>query len=181
MMVKRLLLSLLLLSTSLKCIGSENISNIDFENTVNESSSVNLLYTKLTVETYHQLVSTLTTLYDSTNFTPDICKSYFNDSDLSNMVALPFIITPGENFYFEVFGQMYDSQYQYLSRMDEGSMMYGFHYQSAISEKNLSNFAMGFGLSVKLDDNINMKTLFSNKEIPGYGRNNVAVGLEIDF
>ena len=155
--------------------------NLDNERANPQNNFFLSIESRLPQETYDKLVATFTSIYEKTDFSPDICNSYFNKSELSNFVALPILITPGETFQFEVFGQLFDSKYQYLSNMDQDSLMYGFHYQSAIANKELTNIAMGFGLSVKLDDNVNMKTLFSNGNIPGYGYNNLAVGLEVIF
>lgn len=166
----------------LSCPCLANVFNSpETESSANTVSPLSYLNSYLSVETYNKIASTVSEIYEHTSFTPKICNSYFSKSDLSKVLALPFITTPGESFYFEVFGQLYDPQYNYLSRMDEQSLIYGFHYQSAVSERSLSNFAMGFGLSVLVSEGVEMKTLFSNKEIPGYGRNNLALGLEVSF
>ena len=56
-------------------------------------------------QTYHIVEHSFSTLYQQTDFTPQVTNSYFNNSNLYKFVGVPLVISTQSGFQLEVFGQ----------------------------------------------------------------------------
>ena len=72
---------------------------------------------RLPEQTYRLIEHNFSTLYQQTDFTPQITNSYFNHSDLYRFAGIPLAITPQNGFQMEVFGQLYNKSSQIYAQM----------------------------------------------------------------
>jgi len=74
---------------------------------------------RLPEQTYQLIERNFNTLYQQTDFTPQITNSYFNHSDLYRFAGIPLAITPQNGFQMEVFGQLYNKSSQIYAQMSQ--------------------------------------------------------------
>ncbi|MCE2594882.1 hypothetical protein K6Y31_08650 [Motilimonas cestriensis] len=152
----------------------------------NDSFDVKLLKTKsyllnLPTATYRDLSTTFAQLYNKTLLTTDITNSAFNDTTLYDLVAFPLLSTPTNNLQFEVFGQLYDKKNIAYSQMSHSHAMYEFYSQNKQINQKKENVAVGFGMSFDLEKDVQVKTLYSTGQIPGYGDSQLSLGVEVKY
>mgnify|MGYP007088046421 CR=1 FL=1 len=79
---------------------------------------------RLPEQTYRLIEHNFSTLYQQTDFTPQITNSYFNHSDLYRFAGIPLAITPQNGFQMEVFGQLYNKSSQIYAQMSQDLSLY---------------------------------------------------------
>ena len=79
---------------------------------------------RLPEQTYRLIERNFSTLYQQTDFTPQITNSYFNHSDLYRFAGIPLAITPQNGFQMEVFGQLYNKSSQIYAQMSQDLSLY---------------------------------------------------------
>ena len=132
---------------------------------------------RLPEQTYQLIERNFSTLYQQTDFTPQITNSYFNRSDLYNFVGVPLAITPQAGFQLEVFGQLYNRASQSYVHMSQDMSLYRMIRADMMGNTN-DEVALGMGLGIPLTAQLTFKALLSSNEIPGYGAANYAIGFE---
>ena len=135
---------------------------------------------RLPEQTYRLIESNFSTLYQQTDFTPQITNSYFNHSDLYRFAGIPLAITPQNGFQMEVFGQLYNKSSQIYAQMSEDLSLYRTLRVDMMGDQT-DEVAIGMGLGVPLSKRLTLKALVSSNEIPGYGSSNYAIGMEWHF
>jgi len=134
----------------------------------------------LSAESLHGLNRAFSSLYEKTDVLPSVSRSYFHESSLYNLYALPLTLTPSNNgLQFEVFGQFYDQRYQPLCNMSRNAVLYP--YMEKRQNYEHTDLALGFGLGLEMSKDVSIKTLFSTGTIPGYGTANLAIGFEVAY
>jgi len=134
----------------------------------------------LSAESLHELSRAFGNLYDKTEVLPSVSRSYFHESSLYNLYALPLTLTPSrDGVQFEVFGQFYDQRYQPLCNMSRNSVLYP--YMERRQNYEHTDLALGFGLGLEMTKEVSLKTLLSTGTIPGYGDANLAIGFEVAY
>ncbi|MCE0555432.1 hypothetical protein [Motilimonas sp. E26] len=176
------------LKYTLSCAALLVFSAASSQASANESDSFNakILKTKsyllnLPKSTYQDLSNTFAKVYNKTQLTTDITRSSFNDTTLYDLVALPLISTPSNNFQFEVFGQLYDKNSIAFSQMSHTQAMYEFYSQNKQINQKKEDIAVGFGMSFDVDSDVQVKTLYSTGQIPGYGDSQFSLGVELKY
>ncbi len=132
---------------------------------------------RLPEQTYQIVAHSFNTLYEKTDFTPQITNSYFNDSPLYKFVGVPLAISAHSGFQLEVFGQAYNRASQAYVHLSEDMSLYRVMRVDLIGNPN-DQLAIGFGLGVPFSSQLTLKAIVSNNDIPGYGSANYAVGFE---
>ena len=79
---------------------------------------------RLPEQTYQLIERNFSTLYQQTDFTPQITNSYFNHSDLYRFAGIPLAITPQNGFQMEIFGQLYNKSSQIYAQMSQDLSLY---------------------------------------------------------
>ncbi|TAA48189.1 MULTISPECIES: hypothetical protein [Corallincola] len=131
---------------------------------------------------YELITNTLSDVYQKAKFAPSAQESYFPDSKLYEMVALPMVAIPylDDGYQVELFGQFYDKQRNDLLNIGADDPLY--HYYAGEQTGVLNkDFAIGFGTSYLINKDVTVQTMFSSGAIPNHGDSNVAVGIDISF
>ncbi len=131
-------------------------------------------------QTYRLIERNFSTLYQQTDFTPQITNSYFNHSDLYRFAGIPLAITPQNGFQMEVFGQLYNKSSQIYAQMSQDLSLYRTLRVDMMGDQS-DEIAIGMGLGIPLTTRLTVKALASSNEIPGYGSANYAIGMEWHF
>ncbi|MGL5597295.1 MAG: hypothetical protein ACRDDA_04070, partial [Aeromonas sp.] len=79
---------------------------------------------RLPAQTYQIVEQNFNSLYQQTDFSPQISNSYFSDSQLYQFVAIPLVITAHAGFQFEIFGQAYNRASQAYMHLSEDMYLY---------------------------------------------------------
>ncbi|MFB2828426.1 hypothetical protein ACE1BS_02140 [Aeromonas jandaei] len=132
---------------------------------------------RLPEQTYHIVEHNFNTLYQQTDFTPQITNSYFNESNLYKFVGVPLVISAQSGFQLEVFGQAYNRSSQAYMHLSEDMSLYRVMRVDLIGNPN-DRLAIGFGLGIPVSPQLVLKAIASDSDIPGYGSANYAVGFE---
>ncbi|ELM3615155.1 hypothetical protein RYR54_000756 [Aeromonas sobria] len=132
---------------------------------------------RLPEQTYQIVEHNFSTLYQQTDFTPQITNSYFNDSNLYKFVGVPLVITAQAGFQLEVFGQVYNRASQAYTHLSQDMSLYRVMRVDLMGNPN-DQLAIGFGLGVPLSPQLTLKAIASGSDIPGYGSAKYAVGFE---
>lgn len=135
---------------------------------------------RLPEQTYRLIERNFSTLYQQTDFTPQITNSYFNHSDLYRFAGIPLAITPQNGFQMEVFGQLYNKSSQIYAQMSQDLSLYRTLRVDMMGDQS-DEIAIGMGLGIPLTTRLTVKALASSNEIPGYGSANYAIGMEWHF
>ena len=135
----------------------------------------------LPVETYQNLSSTFSNIYNKTIFTTEITSSAFKSTPLYDVIALPLLAIPSETVHVEVFGQRYDKRNAAFSQMSQSQAMYEFYSQNKLINLQKNDVAVGLGMSYAIDGNVQLKTLYSTGQIPGYGDSQFSLGIEVEY
>ncbi|GAA5217624.1 hypothetical protein ACFSJ3_07215 [Corallincola platygyrae] len=136
----------------------------------------------LPTQAYTAVAQSFREVYDNAKFAPSAKESYFPDSKLYKMVALPVVAVPylEDGYQVEVFGQFYNKERHDLLNMGSDDPLY--HYYAGEEAGNLNNdFAVGFGTSYLINEDMTLQTMFSTGAIPNHGDSNIAVGLDVSF
>lgn len=131
--------------------------------------------------TYQTLSQAFDDIYNKTFLSPQATPSAFKDSSLYDIVALPLFSAPTHGVQFEVFGQLYDENNASYTNLNRDQAMYEFINNNQQISQSKEDLAVGFGLSFDMTDNVNVKTLYSTGQIPGYGSSQMSVGIEIAY
>jgi len=119
-------------------------------------------------------------LYQQTEMLPSVSSSYFHESSLYDLYALPLTLTSArDGVQFEVFGQLFDQRSQLLSNMSQDAVLYS--YMERRQDYQRTDVALGFGFGYEMSKDVLLKTLFSTGSIPGYGDSNLAIGVEVAY
>ncbi|MFB2863128.1 hypothetical protein [Aeromonas sp. MdU4] len=132
---------------------------------------------RLPEQTYQIVEHNFSTLYDQTDFTPQVTNSFFTDSNLYKFVGVPLAISEHAGFQFEVFGQAYNRASQAYMHMSEDMSLYRVLRVDLIGNPN-DRLAIGFGLGIPLGSRMTLKAIASGNDIPGYGSAKYAIGFE---
>lgn len=132
---------------------------------------------RLPEQTYRIVEHNFSTLYQQTDFTPQITNSYFNDSHLYKFVGVPLVISAQSGFQLEVFAQAYNRASQAYIHLSEDMSLYRVMRVDLMGNPN-DQLAIGFGLGVPLTPLLTLKAIASGNEIPGYGSAKYAIGVE---
>lgn len=135
---------------------------------------------RLPEQTYQLIERNFSTLYQQTDFTPQITNSYFNHSDLYRFAGIPLAITPQNGFQMEIFGQLYNKSSQIYAQMSQDLSLYRTLRVDMMGDQS-DEVAIGMGLGIPLGARLTLKALASSNEIPGYGSANYAIGMEWHF
>ncbi|WP_439843270.1 hypothetical protein [Aeromonas taiwanensis] len=135
---------------------------------------------RLPEQTYQLIERNFNTLYQQTDFPPQITNSYFNHSDLYRFAGIPLAITPQNGFQMEVFGQLYNKSSQIYAQMSQDLSLYRTLRVDMMGDQS-DAIAIGMGLGIPISNRLTVKALASSNEIPGYGSANYAVGVEWHF
>ncbi|RJG42546.1 hypothetical protein [Motilimonas pumila] len=131
--------------------------------------------------TYQTLSQAFDDIYNKTFLSPQATPSAFKDSNLYDIVALPLFSAPTHGVQFEVFGQLYDESNAGYTNLNRDQAMYEFINNNQQISQSKEDLAVGFGLSFDMTDTVNLKTLYSTGQIPGYGSSQMSVGIEIAY
>lgn len=132
---------------------------------------------RLPQQTYRIVEQSFSTLYQKTDFTPQITNSYFNGSPLYQFVGLPLAISAQSGFQLEVFGQIYNRASQAYMHLSEDMSLYRVMRVDLMGNLN-DRLAIGVGLGVPLSPQLTLKAIASGSDIPGYGSAKYAIGVE---
>ena len=135
---------------------------------------------RLPEQTYRIVEQNFNSLYQQTDFTPQITNSYFNHSDLYRFAGIPLAITPQNGFQMEIFGQLYNKSSQIYAQMSQDLSLYRTLRVDMMGDQS-DEVAIGMGLGIPLSARLTLKALASSNEIPGYGSANYAIGMEWHF
>ena len=135
---------------------------------------------RLPEQTYQLIERNFNSLYQQTDFTPQIVNSYFNHSDLYRFAGIPLAITPQNGFQMEIFGQIYNKSSQIYAQMSQDLSLYRTLRVDMMGDQS-DEVAIGMGLGIPLSSRLTLKALASSNEIPGYGSANYAIGMEWHF
>ena len=59
--------------------------------------------------------------------------------------------------------------------------MYEFYSQNKLINLQKNDVAVGLGMSYAIDGNVQLKTLYSTGQIPGYGDSQFSLGIEVEY
>ena len=128
-------------------------------------------------QTYHIVEHSFSTLYQQTDFTPQVTNSYFSDSNLYKFVGVPLVISAQSGFQLEVFGQAYNRASQAYMHLSEDMSLYRVMRVDVMGNPN-DRLAIGFGFGMPITPNLTLKAITSGSDIPGYGSAKYAAGVE---
>ncbi len=106
---------------------------------------------RLPEQTYRLIEHNFSTLYQQTDFTPQITNSYFNHSDLYRFAGIPLAITPQNGFQMEVFGQLYNKSSQIYAQMSQDLSLYRTLRVDMMGDQS-DEIAIGMGLGIPPDN-----------------------------
>jgi len=103
--------------------------------------------------TYHIVEHSFSTLYQQTDFTPQVTNSYFNNSNLYKFVGVPLVISAQSGFQLEVFGQAYNRASQAYMHLSEDMSLYRVMRVDVMGNPN-DRLAIGFGFGMPITPNL---------------------------
>ena len=136
---------------------------------------------RLSAEQFALLGDVFEKAYQDTDFSPTLTNSYFSNSQLYDMVAVPVIQTPFNDFRLELFSHIYDPKYSVYKQLSENSVYHNLGQRQLSYLTNKSDIAVGLGFVAPLNDKMSMKTILSSHDIPGYGDSKFSIGLEFKY
>ena len=136
---------------------------------------------RLSAEQFAVLGEIFEKTYQDTDFSPTLTNSYFSDSALYDMVAVPVIQTPFNSFRLELFSHIYDPKYSVYNQLHEDSVYHNLGQRQMSYLVDKSDIAVGLGFVAPLNETMSMRTIISSHDIPGYGDSNFSVGLEFKY
>ncbi|WP_427981841.1 hypothetical protein [Agarivorans sp.] len=149
------------------------------EEGVNQLRPSSLL--RLSAEQFALLGDVFEKAYQDTDFSPTLTNSYFSNTQLYDMVAVPVIQTPFNDFRVELFSHIYDPKYSVYKQLSENSVYHNLGQRQLSYLTNKSDIAVGLGIVAPLNDTMSMKTILSSHDIPGYGDSKFSIGIEFKY
>ncbi|BEU03071.1 hypothetical protein OAG1_18710 [Agarivorans sp. OAG1] len=136
---------------------------------------------RLSAEQFAVLGEIFEKTYQDTDFSPTLTNSYFSDSELYDMVAVPVVQTPFNSFRLELFSHIYDPKYSVYNQLHEDSVYHNLGQRQMSYLVDKTDIAVGLGFVAPLNEQMSMRTIISSHDIPGYGDSNFSVGLEFKY
>ncbi|WP_432452961.1 MULTISPECIES: hypothetical protein [unclassified Agarivorans] len=136
---------------------------------------------RLSAEQFALLGHLFEQAYQKTDFSPTLTNSYFAESDLYELVAIPVVQTPFNSFRLELFSHIYDPKYSVYTQLHKDSIYHGLGRRQLAYLADKSEFAVGLGFVAPLSEYLSLKTIISNHDIPGYGDSKFSLGFEFKY
>ena len=132
---------------------------------------------RLPEQTYQIVEQSFSTLYQQTDFTPQITNSYFNGSPLYKFLGVPLAMSAYSGFQIELFGQAYNQASQAYIHLSQDMSLYRVIQVNLMDSIN-DKLAIGLGFGIPLSPQLTLKAITSTSDIPGYGSAKYAIGVE---
>ncbi|WP_026958718.1 hypothetical protein [Aliagarivorans taiwanensis] len=119
--------------------------------------------------------------YEKTDFTPTLTNSFFDDTELYDVVGIPVAQTPLEGYQLELFAQLHDPRYSAYRAMGRDSVYYDIAERQLAYKMDKTDIGVGLGFMTPLSPSVNLRSMISSHDIPGYGDSRFVLGLDMKF
>lgn len=130
----------------------------------------------------HRLQTNQTTRVQHAQLMPSVSDSYFPTSRFYQMASVPFVAWPSQSgaLRVELIAQRFNRHRYPLTNLPTVGMAYDISCQTA-ANSDYNQHALGLGASWQIAPHTTINSLISTAAVPGYGDQQLVVGLQVKF